>query len=405
MRLVTLVLHMENLELRKDTGQLPYHLGQLPGVETALVSYYHTSDTGVVPEPPEREAWGRDYPFLSTEVNGLEMTFLADTGRGQFYERSVLKYLQKQARQIDVLNLFHFNAENIFYTLWYKWLNPAGKVYIKLDINLTFYRRVPYFFNVSDYPRFKIGLFTRLLYPVFFRLVHTISAESAIGLTYFEERFGVPRRKMLLLPNGVDSQRILAQVQTVNAYPARENIILTVGKIGTAQKNNEMLLRALPLTDLEDWKVYFVGAVEPSFRQQIAQFYEAYPHFRDRVIFTGYIASPAELYALYNRARIFCMTSEEEGFPLSACEAAFFGNYLVLSDRVECFDELTDGGQFGQQVGYNDHTALAACLTGLLTEPGALEARCEPMMTYARERLTWQRIVPLLYERLNHPSR
>ena len=35
--------------------------------------------------------------------------------------------------------------------------------------------------------------------------------------------------------------------------------MITVGRLGTYQKNTEMLLNALDLMELRDWKVYFRG--------------------------------------------------------------------------------------------------------------------------------------------------
>ena len=403
-RFVTVVTHIENLELRKDTAQIPYQLGRLENAETSLVSYYYTLKGGrqagplSVP-PPSAADWEKDYPFLATEVPGLNLHFLADRGRGKFFEKAVLDYLRRNAKKIDILNLFHFNAENVFYTLYYKLRNPQGKVYLKLDIDLPHYKKTRHFINATGkFGALKAVLFTNLLLPVFFRLVHTVSAESIAGLNYFRERFNAPRRKLAVVKNGVDANLINQRVDQINTFDKKENIIVTVGRIGTAQKNNKMLLSALEKIELSDWKVYFIGSVEQSFQLDINEFFQRNPNKRERVFFTGYISKPADLYQYYNRAKIFCLTSIDEGFPISACEALYFGNYLVLSDQIDCFDELTQSGTFGKKIKVNDIHALAGCLNALIAEPKRLEPKCESAKVYAETNLTWQAIIPKLYQ-------
>jgi glycosyltransferase involved in cell wall biosynthesis len=308
--------------------------------------------------------------------------------------------LLKNSLKISVLNLFHFNAENIFYTILYKLLNPAGKVYLKLDIDIPFYEKSAHFFNAGRNNFFKIFLFTKLIQPLFFNLVHTISAESKTGIDYFSGRFKPPFKKMLLLPNGVDEDQIGHNIAAVKKYNEKENIIISVGRIGTRQKNNEMLLNALKVIELNDWTVHFIGTIEETFNPVIESFFNENPGKRGQVFFTGHTSSPVELYEYYNRAKIFCLTSEDEGFPLSACEAAYFGNYLVLTDHIYCFDELTDGGKNGTKIQLNNITELSDCLTQLITNPTALEATYEKATVYAKANLTWQAIIPKLYDRL-----
>jgi glycosyltransferase involved in cell wall biosynthesis len=401
------VLHTENLELRKDPGQLPYHIGKQYNTASAtLVTYYYTlkggRNNGPVAMPPQdTEQQYIDYPFLQSEVKGLHLDFLPYRGRGKFYERSVLNYLFKNSAKIDVLNLLHFNAENIFYTLLFKVLHPKGKVYIKLDIDIPFYKNTPYFFNAGGFNKLlKVFLFTRLLQPLFFKLAHTISAESQTGMNYFIERFNVPQKKMMLLPNGVDKDKINSRIVTVKNFIEKENIIITVGRIGTSQKNNEMLLDALASINLKDWKVYFIGAIQEEFRPKIDVFFKENPDKQNKVIFTDWINSPAALYQYYNKAKIFCLTSLDEGFPLSACEAAYFGNYLLLTDTIDCFNELTNNSKHGKKIHFNNVKHLSESLNELIDSPNILAESYDGMRAYAESNLTWQAIIPRLYKRL-----
>jgi len=405
MRFVTIVTHIENLELRKDTGQLPYHMGKIPGVFSSLVSYYYTlkggRNQGPVLLPPMNV--NEDYPFLETEVKGLDLNFLEYEGRDSFFDKSVYHYLLKNSKKIDVLNLFHFSSENIFYTLVYKTLKPTGKVYLKLDIDIPYYKSKEHFFNIpkNAIGQAKLLVYSKIIQPLFFGLIHTISAESKVGAAYFGQRFKISPKKIFLLQNGVDKNRIEGYIPKAKSFHEKENVLLTVGRIGTRQKNNEMLLDALSLVNLGNWKVLFIGNIEETFKPTIDGFFEKNPGKKDQVIFTGHLDAAPELYGYYDKAKIFCLTSEDEGFPISACEAAFFGNHLVLTDRIDCFDELTDNGKYGTKVKRNDAQELAGYLTQLIENQEQLKDDCEKMKAHAFANLTWQALIPKLYDRLN----
>lgn len=399
---VTIVMHAENLELRKDPGQIPYHMHKIYGYTSTLVTYFYTlqKERNEAPRtiaPVDPDVIAENYPYLKDEVPGLNLHFLNNEGRHKFYEKAVSDYLENNARSIDVLNLIHFTAENIYYIFLYKRKNPNGKVYLKLDIDINYYRSKKHFFNTNfRLSFFKIFLVQNIIYPRFFSKVDVISAESEAGLSYFKKRFKVPAKKMLLLPNGVDEDRLITITGGAQQYDAKQNVLITVGRIGCRQKNNEMLLKAIADIDLDDWKVYFVGSVEASFNDVIDEFYIKYPTYREKVFFTGRINNTSELYEYYNNAKVFCLTSLDEGFPLSACEAAFFGNYLVLTNAVYCFDELTEYGRYGNSIPVNDLDALKTCLKDLINSNEMLEERCEGIKKYALRNLTWQAILPPL---------
>lgn len=405
----TIVLHAENLELRKDPGQIPYHFGNLKNVDSTLVTYYYSNINNITVGPLEicpqkQEDILKDYPFLSTEVKGLKIKFLDYLGRGKFYEKAVYKYLKENSKNIDVLNLFHFTTENIFYSLLYKIKNPKGKIYLKLDINVPFYESCKYFFNANVMlPFIKRDLIQKILYPLFFKIVNTISAESAYGLNYFKSRFNVPENKLILIPNGIDDDLIKSKNIKPLTFAKKENILITVGKIGSAEKNNKMLLDALANVDLKNWKIYFIGSITNDFKPEIESFYNKNPGLINAVVFTGRINEPEKLYDYYNRAKIFCLTSINEGFPLAACEAAYFGNYLILTSTIKCFNELTDNGKYGNSVLTDDYSTLSKNIQNLIDNESVLERSCQGMMNYAKTTLTWQSIIPLLQQRLiNH---
>ena len=86
----------------------------------------------------------------------------------------------------------------------------------------------------------------------------------------------------------------------VKTLEEKENIILTVGRLGTEAKNTELLLETLKEIDLKDWKVYLVGSIDKRFVNYKENFFKENPSLIDKIIFTGEIKDRKELYKYYN---------------------------------------------------------------------------------------------------------
>ena len=63
------------------------------------------------------------------------------------------------------------------------------------------------------------------------------------------------------MPNGFDEETLKTLSIVEKDFGHKENIMITVGRLGTYQKNTEMLLNALDLMELRDWKVYLIGSI------------------------------------------------------------------------------------------------------------------------------------------------
>lgn len=53
--------------------------------------------------------------------------------------------------------------------------------------------------------------------------------------------------------------------------------MITVGRIGTEQKNNEMLLKVIDKIDLKDWKIYIIGPYTEQFKRYYDDFIKSNP--------------------------------------------------------------------------------------------------------------------------------
>ena len=375
---VTVFTETENFHLVKDVGQLPYFMYKTEGYDATLISYKNNVE----------------YPFINNEVNGLKLNFIPNKGRFLYFELGVLYYLLNNSKSIDVLNLFHFKKDNILYLLIYKLVNPKGKAYIKLDMDILFFKN----YNAFLFSNYALKNFIlKALTSWIFKLTDLFSVETDQAKDYLLNVYPELEHKLICIPNGVDNL-YLDQEIPVKPFIEKENIILTVGRIGTEQKNTELLLDALKITDLKDWKVYILGPIEERFKKKIADFYREYPQLENKVIFTGNITNRKELFDWYNRAKIFCLTSRWESFGIVFTEALYFGNYLITSP-ISSAAYITNNGKYGTVA--KAHTQEFSNAIQNSIEPGFLSSqRYTEIKSFSKENFTWPVIVKKLADKI-----
>ena len=375
---VTVFTETENFHLVKDVGQLPYFMYKTEGYDATLISYQNNVE----------------YPFIDQEVNGLKLNFIPNKGRFLYFELGVLYYLFNHSKSIAVLNLFHFKKDHILYLLIYKLVNPKGKAYIKLDMDILFFKN----YNAFLFSNYRIkNLILKALTSWIFKLTDLFSVETDQAKDYLLKVYPELQNKLICIPNGVDNLYLDKEI-SIKAFQEKENIILTVGRIGTEQKNTELLLDALKITDLKDWKVYILGPIEESFKKYIADFYKEYPQLENKVIFTGNITDRKELFDWYNRSKIFCLSSRYEGFPIAFPEALYFGNYLI-SSPVSSAEHITSKGKYGTVARADAHEFSKAIQNSI--EPGFLSSqRYEEIRRFSKDNFTWPGIVKKLADQI-----
>lgn len=378
-RFVTIFTEAENFHLVKDVGQIPYFMYKTEGYEGELVTYQN--------EP--------DYPFLKDEVKGLKLTFIPNKGKLFLVEWSVIQYLLQNSKGIDVLNLFHFKRENIIYLLIYKFLHPKGKAYIKLDMSILFFRNYNSFF----FSNFKLkNYLLNVLAKWIFRLTDLFSVETEDARDYLSRVYPELKDKLIFIPNGVDSKFLDKEIE-LKTFEEKENIIITVGRIGTHQKNTELLLDALKVTNLKDWKVCILGEISDNFKEYIRRYFEEFPQLEDSVIFLGNVTDRRELFSWYNRAKLFCLTSRWEGFPIVFSEALHFGNYIITTP-VSSAEQITKNGQYGTIVNA-DVQELSKEIQNCMEDSFLNAERFEEIKSYSEENYTWSGIIKKLSNKLN----
>ncbi|MGO4106377.1 glycosyltransferase family 4 protein [Paenibacillus sp. YAF4_2] len=308
--------------LTKDVGIIPYIMQKYYGYKAVYVTY-RTSD-GYMDWPSlgmfeeEMEFDYLEAAFTYHPDHAIETIFGANV---QDCSDDLVQYIEDHAVHIDVLFLFGFYPFYYEAVDRYKKLNSAGKVYLKLDANIHWINRTP----LSDY------------FLHFLRNCNLISTESMVE--YIRQKWYVP---ICYIPNGYYS--FGPESETIIPFEHKEDLILTVGRIGNHAKASDQLLEAfkmaVPFIPVS-WKLALVGKVDELFRPYLNDFLLANPELEGRIIQTGFIQDKVQLQSWYRRAKIFVLPSLYEASAHVVSEAKTFGCYLITSDIESSREAIT----------------------------------------------------------------
>jgi glycosyltransferase involved in cell wall biosynthesis len=324
-------------------------------------------------------------------VRGLKLKFISKVKLGR-YSLSVLVYLFFNAKKIDILHLFHHREKTYLNFLMYKWRNPRGIAFLKSDMGLN---SIKEYEGLVPKKRPKYAM-RQWLFDCVLPKLDVISVETEEGYEYLCGRYPSYQNNFLFMPNGLNLDRMYSLVPS-RAFEEKENIILTVGRIGAPEKNNEMLLNAISKISLGDWKVVFIGAIEKEFEAVIENFFQKNSTLKEKVIFTGAIYDRQLLFDWYARSKIFCLTSVEESFGFVLIEAMAYANYVVTTS-VSSANEITNFGENGSIICTEDE--LCVRLRGLIQDDNVLATIGEKGYIRTQERYAWDKILQKLDGRI-----
>lgn len=348
-----------NQSLLKDCGIIPYMLYKNHGFRAVMV--------GSGKFDPEK------FPYLEKYVRGLELEFLpADTLQAR------LDYMNAHAADMDLFIVYCAHPDYSPLVEHYKRIRPDGKIYLATDANIGWANR---------------NLHNQAAYKKFLQSCDVVAASCRAAQKYIAAKWSVP---VDLIRNGWYN---FPQVSFDNLFEQKENIILTVGRIGADQKRNENLLNAFArvANDLPDWSVRLVGGIEDKFKPYIEKYFEAHPDLCGRVTFTGLIEDKAALMEEYKRAKIFCMTSTfEGGTPNVTAEALFAGDFMIFS-AVDSAYEATDDNKCGRVFPVGDVDALAKIFLEVCPNADLLLKGGKHAVEYARRNFDAEHIVARLH--------
>jgi glycosyltransferase involved in cell wall biosynthesis len=335
MRYCVLYPKAENVHLIKDVGMLAYKMHSLYGYDAFVASYNNG-----------------EYDYLNNEVKGLRQEFI-NKKHGHFL--NIFLYLKKNSGKIDVLQIFHMTANSVIYAVLYKLFNKNGIVFLKLDCTEALLDKIK-----------AMNFAEKFFFNFFLNRVNIIGVEQKNIYTKLKELLKKHSYKLLNVPNGMDykSDALKEKVD----FHKKENIILTVGRIGSPEKASDLLMRAFSKVEesvRKTWKLVFVGPIENEFKSTIEEFFNINEKLKDVVLFKGPIYDRNELYNEYKKAKIFCLTSNFESVGISLIEAAAFGD-VIVSTKVGIAEEIVLKRN-GITVPVGDEEGLSNALTSLLT--------------------------------------
>lgn len=363
-KFVTIFPQLENIHLIKDVGMIPYILHKFYGYDSEIVSFKNG-----------------DYPYINSYTKGLKHHYLAGIKYKKYCSSLfLLGYILWFAHEIDILNLYHLRLANLLAMKLYKMINQSGICFLKLD---------------SDYIQidgdFKMGnpltgrRFGRTRWKIKKKLckkIDIISAESDAACKVARK---ILEREVIFIPNGFYN---FGSQDTID-FEKKENIFLTVGRLGTLQKNTDYLLEAfVKIYQKCNWNLMLVGSMEIKTREKLDKLSSQYEDLRERIIYVEEVTDRAVLCSYYSKAKVFLLPSRWESFALAAAEAQSRGCYLILSDKVASWKELTDDKRLGAVVGIDDSDALANIMLKVACE----EHDYQKQVSYAKEHFYWPSI-------------
>ena len=370
-----------NEHLTKDVGSIPYVLARDYGYDSYLVCH----DIG--------QKFSNEYALQFLKIIKLKpVKYLQSNNFRTFYFISYLYFLLRNAKNIDIMQFYHNSMVSKTMAFAYKTLNPNGFVYLKLDGNVIASGKE----TKNAYLKIVTSL-RKAVKKIFKKSFDLISVETKKAYDNLKAYSPEWESKFIHIPNGIDFELLKSLGFEYPLETAKENLIITVARIGLKVKNNRMMLDALNGLDLKDWKFVFIGPVEHSFESEIENFYSLNPQLKESVIFTGAINDRKELYSWYKKAMAFCLTSVSESFCLAMADSLYFG-CEIISTPIVSFDDLTNQNEFGYRVGNADD--LRDILEKIVTGEINLSANTDKIIKYGKS-FSWRDICKKIHTEIN----
>ena len=345
-----------NTELMKDKGLTGYMLGKEVGAESKMF-------------------------FCSKQANYSYSEVLSDMeliscDKDELNEGMYEDFLIKNYNDMDILILHGMYNETIKFLAQYRILRPDGIVYCGLDMNRYWMKRIDW--NAESARNFA-------------RQCNII----ATSCTSLRDKLNANPDVSFIcryLPNGFYNP---LNIKISAEYESKQNTIITVGRIGSEQKNNiELMLAFAKISkNIPGWNLKFIGEIETEFEEVIEKYFKAMPELKDRVVFTGGISDKKELYKEYSKAKIFALTSILEGGPNVYAEALFHGCMFITSD-IDAADDITNHGELGEVYKLGEVDELAKAILRVCTEAEKetiFKTHMTKALEYAKKKYDWKR--------------
>lgn len=350
--------------LNKDVGMIPYSLAKYNNYESTLAWFYD-----------ENELHDVDFEKY------CKLRYIGKYSEDRRVNIEKVKlFIKNYIKDYDVVMLFNYGSLNYKLAYLCKKYNPNIKVYIKLDM------------SESGFSHFYEQTFNRKVKNYFERLksnyVDFFSVESEEFYKKLKNN-AMFNGRLFYLPNGVSDLSI-----DVNKYDIsnKENIVITVGRLGIYEKNNELLLESLLKIDyevLKNWKIYLVGPATEEFYNMICKFKED-KRIGSHICYIGNVSDRKVLYDLYAKSKIISMTSITESFGIATIEGMYFGCYPVITNYGPAVKDITNNCSLGTVTNSeNYYNGLENAMNNLNDSDNFILKKCA---MYARNKFSYKNI-------------
>lgn len=360
--------------LYKDVGMIAYSLSRYCGWQTSFASLEGTDGYTVSDEHYSEYVQLVNIPNSKSKLKKSILFF---------------KFLYYVAHNYDVVSFISLGVRTRKNALILKLLNPKIKIYVKADA------------TAEALEGGYIHKFNKNKLRAWF--LHKL--ENCIDLYSFETPKAVERAiaakithsNVICVPNGY-----LEDLEMHYKEHSKENIIITVGRIGHVDKYNELLVDAIKNIDKQKlcgWQVCFVGPVTAEFEKYVHDVCADKEYLKKVFVFTGTIDNKPDLYKIYAKAKVFCMTSRREGFANVFPEALSFGDYVITADIPVAY-YVTNNRQLGKIFPMGDAKGLQLAIEEVLDGKIDLHSEAAKAIDFAKTKLSWQVVIKPLAEKL-----
>ena len=190
--------------------------------------------------------------------------------------------------------------------------------------------RVVMTYHSANYEHSKWGRVAKILLKwsewVSMRCCHRVIFVNKFQMEKFSERFG---DKCTYIPNGVNTPEITESTGFLSKRGISPgHYVLGVGRI-TQEKGFDVLVKAANQCSEVEQVVIAGGVDHSSGAEYLKQLKNL--DLNGKVVFTGVVGRD-ELAELYSHARLFVLSSVNEGFPIVMLEAMSYGLPVMVSD-------------------------------------------------------------------------
>lgn len=369
----TIFPRAENFHLIKDVGMVPFILQKYYGADSTITTFKNN----------------KDYPYITNELNGLKIDFIEQIFKSN--SLNLICYILRNFKKIDILQFYHFEVNQLdiigFYIILRKIFFKKSFTYIKCDGSGRF---VDTNLDIIRFKFFRKWVIKNIdLYTIEtdkdFHIIKSLSNYKNINLK--------------IMANGFYNFK-----KDDDNDDEKEKVFLFVGRVGSAQKNVELLVEAFIKFNKVNpaWKLLIVGKIEGNFNLYINSVFEENHEISNFIQIIGEVNSREELEKYYKKSAVFVLPSRYESFGISCVEALSWGCSLILSDEVPLQKEFENAKGVTFFKNEDENELLNAML--LYSKNDSDKNEIDYRINFAYEHFYWPKVLKVVDDAYNISS-